>query len=137
MSDRSYECSHVGSFPRNATHRKQTSCRRGVGITKLDDWYQLGDKAWNTAVEQLFGSQATGEGSVLVEALLLAYLEHDWLPWKFGKRVPTGYWQDKNNHRKFFDWLSVQLDIKSKEEWYLFVLLLGVLWLVGSCLILR
>jgi hypothetical protein len=37
-------------------------------------------------------------------------------PW--GKKVPNGFWDDTSNHRKFFDWLGVKLNIKTYEDWY-------------------
>jgi hypothetical protein len=45
------------------------------------------------------------------------FAEHEWLPWKFTV-VPTGYWVDPNNHRKFLDWVAKQLNIKEMKDWY-------------------
>jgi len=50
-------------------------------------------------------------------ALLSVYPEFDWIIWKFN-RVPMGFWKDKTNHKKFFDWLGKQLEFKSLEHWY-------------------
>jgi hypothetical protein len=46
-----------------------------------------------------------------------AFPEHEWLPWKFGK-VPKGYWESKENQRKFMKWLATQLSFKSIEDFY-------------------
>ena len=43
--------------------------------------------------------------------------EFTWLPWKFGN-VPSNYWSDIQNHRKYLDWVAKELNIKSFPDWY-------------------
>ncbi len=45
------------------------------------------------------------------------YSEYAWLPWLFNN-TPKGYWNSKQNQRKFFDWLAQQLQIRSPNDWY-------------------
>jgi hypothetical protein len=54
----------------------------------------------------------------LFELLSSAYPEHEWLPWKFHRRLPTGFWGDAVNQRKFVTWASDQLQIKEMSDWY-------------------
>ncbi len=46
----------------------------------------------------------------------MVYPEYDWIPWKF-KQVPRGFWADEKNHRKFFDWLAKELNMKTLQDW--------------------
>jgi hypothetical protein len=34
------------------------------------------------------------------------------------KRKPFTYWQDKRNHREFFDHLATKWNIQKPEDWY-------------------
>ena len=43
--------------------------------------------------------------------------EYKWLPWKTTS-VTAGHWKDINNQRQFLDWLSVELNLNNKEDWY-------------------
>jgi len=49
--------------------------------------------------------------------MFLIYPDFDWIIWKFN-HVPNGFWKEKRNHRKFFDWVGKQLGFKSFEDWY-------------------
>ena len=39
-------------------------------------------------------------------------------PWKFSTIITSNFWNNIKNKRKYFDWLSKELNIKSFEEWY-------------------
>lgn len=56
-------------------------------------------------------------GDSIYEALVDAYPEHHFLPWKFAS-VPRAFWADPKNQREFLDWVGVQLGLKSLEDWY-------------------
>jgi hypothetical protein len=45
------------------------------------------------------------------------YSEYEWLPWKF-TLAPINYWNSINNHKRFIDWASKQLNIKDMSDWY-------------------
>jgi hypothetical protein len=52
-------------------------------------------------------------------SLLLSnlYPEYEWLPWRFQK-CPNNYWNNINNHKKFVEWASKELNIKEMSDWY-------------------
>jgi hypothetical protein len=39
------------------------------------------------------------------------------LPWKFNK-APKDFWNNKDNQRKFLDWLGKELGFKEMSDWY-------------------
>jgi hypothetical protein len=43
--------------------------------------------------------------------------DYDWKEWLFNN-CPNGYWQDKNNHKKYGKWLEEQLDLTNHTDWY-------------------
>ena len=47
----------------------------------------------------------------LYTALSTVYPDLKLVPWLFEK-APSKFWKDKENHKKYFDWLSEQLQIK-------------------------
>ena len=46
-----------------------------------------------------------------------SFPSYEWLPWKF-RTVPFNYWNNKENHLLYMNWLSKQLNIKNMEDWY-------------------
>ena len=46
-----------------------------------------------------------------------AYPNYDWLPWKFS-RTSKGFWKNEDNVKKYMNWLSQELNIKTMEDWY-------------------
>ena len=53
----------------------------------------------------------------LQHALKSIYPNYEWIPWKFSV-TPKNYWSNIENQRKYFDWLSNKMNIKSNEDWY-------------------
>lgn len=45
------------------------------------------------------------------------YPDKDWYPWLF-KKIPTGLWKQKENQRKFLDWLAKKVGVAKSEDWY-------------------
>jgi hypothetical protein len=45
------------------------------------------------------------------------YPDYNWIPWKFS-RVPNGYWEFKENRRKYMDWLFKDLRYTKLEDFY-------------------
>jgi hypothetical protein len=43
------------------------------------------------------------------------YPEYDWLPWKF-LYVSSRFWDIKNYHRKYFDWLLLDLGLSQVPD---------------------
>jgi hypothetical protein len=58
-------------------------------------------------------------GGSLVRALEYIYPHHEWIPWRFSNTsVPSGYWVDEANRRKFFDWLFTELKLTTMDDWF-------------------
>jgi hypothetical protein len=53
----------------------------------------------------------------LAPLLSSVYPEYEWLMWKF-PRVGYSYWDNKENQRKFIDWIAMQWNIKEMSDWY-------------------
>ena len=83
-------------------------------ITTLQDWYKV-------TVDDIMENNGTGVmqycHSNVYHLLKEAYPEHDWKPWLFHK-VPKGFWNSKENQRKFLDWIGDQMSIKTFSDWY-------------------
>ena len=85
-----------------------------IGIQTLDDWYH---KLSFDLVTQNGGGGLLNRKKSPSAALMDAYPEHNWIPWKFAT-VPQGYWKDPANQRRFFDELGKQLGIQELDDWY-------------------
>jgi hypothetical protein len=55
--------------------------------------------------------------SSLALALSELYPEHEWHPWRFSQ-TPKLYWKKIDHQRHYFNWLSKELKLKDKEDWY-------------------
>jgi hypothetical protein len=85
-----------------------------LGITKPHDWYHV---TWNS-VKKLGVPYLTVRDHFfnMSDAISDAYPEHQWYPWRFAM-VPKGYWDTKENQRKFFDYAMKELRLKTMEDW--------------------
>src|SRR5271170_4757712 len=83
-------------------------------LKSFDDWYNITQEDINQHGGRKVLSCYNGSP---VNALLSIYPDFDWIIWKF-KCVPQGFWKDKMNQKKFFDWVGKKLGIKSFEDWY-------------------
>lgn len=85
-----------------------------LGINTLDDWYHkisrklILDNGGATLLK--FHKQSA------VIALMQAYPEHNWMPWKFNT-VPHRFWRLMDNQRRYLDWLAGEVGVKSLDEW--------------------
>jgi hypothetical protein len=59
---------------------------------------------------------AVYEGS-LSSALEAVYPDHTWHPWRFPK-IAANFWDNKEHHKQFFEWLSKHLRLKNLDGWY-------------------
>jgi hypothetical protein len=80
---------------------------------------------------RVFGAVTRKYGGSLTKTLMNAFPEHPWCIYRyvlfftypFSKRrdrfayVPTGHWDNEENHKKFLDFAIEQLQIKRKEDW--------------------
>jgi hypothetical protein len=53
----------------------------------------------------------------LIQMLSILFPEQEWIPWKF-VGCPKNFWEDVNNHKKFIEWLAIELNIKDMNDWY-------------------
>src|SRR5580693_3523537 len=87
-----------------------------LGCKELEEWYNITSDAFRQCgdgglLDKIF------HGS-LRKALQSVYPHHDWLTWKFVEAVPSGYWDNMENQRKFMDYLGKQLGFNKMDEWY-------------------
>jgi hypothetical protein len=47
------------------------------------------------------------------------YPDHQWNEWLFKQaRVPGGYWKSHEIQRRYYQWISKELQIKNLADWY-------------------
>ena len=77
---------------------------------------------FNITIEEINIIDGSG---LLINIIIIHYNQHlksiypnyEWIPWKF-HQIPKNYWSNIENQRKYFDWLSNQINFKSNEDWY-------------------
>lgn len=84
-----------------------------LNIKSMEDWYNVSTSDFKNN----YGYSLVQKYGQYIRIITTIYNNHNWLPWKF-KVVSDGYWQDENNVKKYLNWLSEKLNIKSKEDWY-------------------
>src|SRR5438045_8082921 len=86
-----------------------------LGIQLQHDWYRITVKQ----LQLLKGGDSFVQSfqNSLFSALECLYPEFEWNRLSFQK-VPPSHWKDFHNHKKFFDSIAEQLEIKQQEEWY-------------------
>ncbi len=79
-----------------------------------EDWYQLTAKL----LGKYRGATLAAKFHCSICALLRDYMpEYPWKEWLF-PRVPRGFWNDRQNRRRYLDWLAEELGFKTIEDWY-------------------
>jgi hypothetical protein len=87
---------------------------RQLNIQHLDDWYQYTSDTF----EEYRGSTLLMYYSNSHFRLLKEmFPQHDWMEWKF-KNAPQGFWQSKENIRRYIQWFEKEMKIQSPEDWY-------------------
>lgn len=84
-------------------------------LKSQDDWYGIGINDIIRHGGSSFISR--NNESNLYSILEKIYPDKEWQVWRF-RTVPTGYWDNFDNHRIFFDWLADQLNIDVPDKWY-------------------
>lgn len=93
---------------------KQLGVRDQEGNLHLDRWY----KVTRSQVVKLGGSGVLKRwDNSLAGALLAIYPGHDWAPWKF-ENVPSNWWMNVANQRRFFEAIRIELGVRSMDDWY-------------------
>jgi hypothetical protein len=87
---------------------------RKLGFRRSEDWYEVDDRVFaeNGGLGLLWNYY---RGSVL-SALRDCRPEVNWKPWLF-RKVPNGFWKDRGNRLKYYDWLGSQMGYRSAKDW--------------------
>lgn len=112
-------------FLRNQANQRHflQSAATTLGYKSLHDWYSTTPaQIKSSGLTSFLANVYTGS---LSAALSANFPEHDWIEWKF-RFVSRGFWKDRLNRRRFFDWAGEQLGIDSKitvskrnmSKWY-------------------
>jgi hypothetical protein len=73
------------------------------------DWYRVPAKHFPQALIEQYGCH---------QDLLKAHFpNHDWHEWLFQK-VPTNFWRDPANRRRYLRWLGKRLGYRKPTDWY-------------------
>ena len=84
-------------------------------INETSDWYNISTKQIaNLGGSYLLARKYKGSPLLLLSSI---YPNYNWLPWRFNK-VPSGYWNEVKEHRKFLDWVGEQMGLRNKSDWY-------------------
>jgi hypothetical protein len=80
----------------------------------LEDWYKIS----RDNIEKNGGSTLLSKyGNSPCKLVMALYPNHQWLVWKF-EIVPKGFWEIKENQKKFMDWIGLELGFKVMDDWY-------------------
>jgi len=91
-----------------------TRVQRDLKIKTLDDWY----KVKRADFTKKGGAQIVARhGNSLVRCLMAIYPDHPWQPWRF-EVVPRNLWDDLDTQKRYFAYLTKELNIKDMEDWY-------------------
>ena len=87
---------------------------RQLGVTTLEQWYRVS----STDVIKAGGrALLTAKSDSLIKLLSDAYPNHNWVPWRF-TRVPSGFWNIKENRIKALGHIATQLGIDlNRSSW--------------------
>jgi hypothetical protein len=55
--------------------------------------------------------------NALHKVVMEIYKEHTWNPWEF-HALPHKFWHQKENQKKFMDWISIQRGNSCMDDWY-------------------
>jgi len=84
-----------------------------LGYTTYEDWYQVTYDDFSNN----HGLSLISQFQSLPFAVMREYMpEYDWKEWLF-QRVPRGFWSDRDNRRRYLEWLAEKLGVRDPEEW--------------------
>jgi hypothetical protein len=85
-----------------------------LGVKELDDWYhvKLSD------VTDRLSFMRNYYKSSLYRALKTLYPQHNWDAARFSKKLPGGYWNDRNAQRAALEKIGNQLGVQQLDDWY-------------------
>lgn len=85
-----------------------------LGFKRFEDWYAIDSRKIKSNYGGGFLSRFDGRPTA---AVMSCMPEYEWREWMFSE-VPTGFWQDPNNRRRYLEWLGKKLGFKKHEDWY-------------------
>ena len=86
-----------------------------LGYKKRDDWYKINQKViYDNCGCGLLTNKYRDSPLLFLKSV---FPDTEWLPWKFGI-TSTCYWNDKENHVKYANWLGDTLGYKKRDDWY-------------------
>ena len=81
----------------------------------MEDWYNISlNKFYDNQGGGLIQIYYNTSPSLFVKTI---FPDYEWLEWKF-LVCPQNFWDDKNNHIRYAEWLGKKLGYKSMEDWY-------------------
>lgn len=85
-----------------------------LGFRRPTDWYRA-----TTADFQRHrgGSLLLEYRSSVSETVIACFPKHHWKEWMFN-RLPTGFWDDRRNCRRYMQWLGKRLGYRRLDDWY-------------------
>eukprot|EP00028_Trichosphaerium_sp_Am-I-7-wt_P002722 CAMPEP_0168530242 /NCGR_PEP_ID=MMETSP0405-20121227/14528_1 /TAXON_ID=498012 /ORGANISM="Trichosphaerium sp, Strain Am-I-7 wt" /LENGTH=432 /DNA_ID=CAMNT_0008554401 /DNA_START=122 /DNA_END=1417 /DNA_ORIENTATION=- len=89
-----------------------------LALKTFEDWYSVdGDQVkWGKSILQKYNRS-------LYKALKANFPQFPWIPWKFQchpgiiRNQSYGHWKDIKNHKYKFDQISIELGLKTVEDW--------------------
>jgi hypothetical protein len=100
---------------RSVRVRYMTWVAQKLGIANEQDWYDVGRE--HLAEFDAGGMLRIAYNGSLYAAVKDCFPEHEWHEWLF-RKVPNGFWDDRNNRLRYMNWLGEKLCFKSDEDWY-------------------
>lgn len=86
-----------------------------LGYELMDDWYKI-------TIDDIQKHGGLGllthYNNSPAKALQSVYPDHNWATWKFGHLLTKHLCWNLDNQKNFLEWLGVQLEHKSMEDWY-------------------
>ena len=90
-------------------------------LVEPQDWYQLTQKVMSqNSGGGLLNNHCNNSPQQCVEQVVKVHLhpDHEWIPWLFENGATQGFWEDRDNHGRYAEWLAAELQLVEPEDWY-------------------
>ncbi len=81
----------------------------------IEDWYNISRDIINKKHGGGLLPNKYNHSPILMVKTI--YPDYEWIEWKF-KNTCKNFWKEKENKRKYMDWLFKELNYKNMEDWY-------------------
>lgn len=85
-------------------------------FNKMEDWYKVTSTDFIKNGGKTLLNRFEGSPPKVITSV---FPDHKWYMWKFGT-VPMRYWEERENQKKYLEWLGVQLSFTSMDDWCIF-----------------